>query len=66
MRQSIFEKFRGFLTVLGTSVAKKVFVEVVDEIFWSGLPEKQYHYESTRKLVYCTKPAPNGKIYHAW
>ena len=51
MRRSIDEKFRGFSTVLRTSVAKLVFVEVVDEIFGSGRQEKQYHYESTKKLI---------------
>ena len=51
MRRSIDENVRGLPVVLGTSVAKKVFVEVVHEIFWSGRQEKQYHYESTKKLI---------------
>ena len=66
MKRSIDAKFRGFTAVLGTSVAQLVVVEVVDAIFWSGSPEKQYHYESTSKLVYYTQLAPKRNLYHSW
>ena len=55
MRWSIDEKFRGFSSVLGTSVAMLLFVEVADAFSWNGHPDHRCHYESTKKLIHYTQ-----------